>query len=422
MPMYNPKIESMKADEIRKLQEERMVKMVRYAYERVPMYKKRFQEKGIGPDDIKSLEDVHKVPFTLKNDLRDHYPYGILAVPVTEVVRFHASSGTTGTPTVVSYTKHDMDVWTNNMARAYACAGATPNDIVQNAYGYGLFTGGLGFHYGAERLGCAVVPTATGNTKRQLQMMKDFQTTVLCCTPSYATFLGEAAKKAGMDPLKDLSLKVGMFGAEPWSNEQRKHIQDTLGLRAIDNYGMSELYGPGVAVECEHQNGLHIWGDEFYVETIDPDTGEVLEPGKKGEMVITMLTREAMPLLRYRTKDICVINWEECECGRSHPKIMRITGRSDDMLIIGGVNVFPSQIESVLLDTPGIGDQYQIIVDRALLDSLYVKVEVAPEAWNAPGFNKDALAKKVGENLTAVLTLRAKVELMEPGALPRTEG
>jgi len=422
MPMYSPEIESMRTEEIRRLQEERFVKMVRYAYENAPLYKKRFQAKGITPDDVKSLEDAHKVPFTVKNDLRDHYPYGILAVPIERVVRFHASSGTTGTPTVVSYTEHDMDVWTTNMARAYAAAGATKADIVQNAYGYGLFTGGLGFHYGAERLGCAVVPTATGNTQRQLRMMKDFKTTVLCATPSYATFLGEAARKAGLDPLRDFNLKIGMFGAEPWSEEQRLHIQESLGLKAIDNYGMSELYGPGVAVECPEQNGLHIWGDEFYVETINPDTGEVLEPGKKGEMVITMLTREAMPLLRYRTKDICVINWEECACGRSHPRIMRITGRSDDMLIVGGVNVFPSQIESVLLDTPGIGDQYQIIVDRDILDHLYVKAEVDAGTWNSPGFNKESLAKKVSENLTAVLTLRAKVELMEPGALPRTEG
>ncbi|MDG6220364.1 MAG: phenylacetate--CoA ligase [Candidatus Thermoplasmatota archaeon] len=422
MPMFSPEIESMRTEEIRKLQEERMIKMARYAYERIPMYKRRFQDKGITPDDIKSLDDVAKLPFTYKDDLRDHYPYGILAVPIRDVVRFHASSGTTGTPTVVSYTEHDMDVWTRNMARAYAAAGATKEDIVQNAYGYGLFTGGLGFHYGAERLGCAVVPTATGNTKRQLSMMKDFKTTVLCCTPSYATFLGEAALKEGLDPKKDFNLKIGMFGAEPWSEEQRQNIQDVLGLKAIDNYGMSELYGPGVAVECPHQTGLHVWGDEFYVETIDPDTEEVLEPGKKGEMVITMLTREAMPLLRYRTKDICIINWEECECGRSHPRIMRITGRSDDMLIVGGVNVFPSQIESVLLDTPGTGDQYQIIVDRDILDHLYVKVEVDENTWKKPDFNKDSFSKKIVENLTAVLTLRAKVELIEPGGLPRTEG
>ena len=422
MPMFSPDIETLKSEQIRRLQEERFVKMVRYAHDNVPMYRQRFKAAGLTPDDICSLEDANKIPFTVKDDLRDHYPYGILAVPLEDVVRFHASSGTTGIPTVVSYTRHDLEVWNTNMARAFATAGATPRDIVQNAYGYGLFTGGLGFHYGAETLGCAVVPTATGNTKRQLMMLKDFKSTVLCCTPSYATFLGEAAKEAGMAPKDDFALRIGMFGAEPWSEEQRKHIQETLGIRAIDNYGMSELYGPGVAVECEHQTGLHVWGDEFLVETIDPDTGEVLEPGKKGEMIITMLTREAMPLLRYRTKDICRIEWEECQCGRYHPRIMRITGRSDDMLIVGGVNVFPSQVESVLFETPGLGEQYQIIVERDPLDHLYIKAEVSPETWKTPDFNRDKLTKEVVGNLTAVLTLRARVELVEPGAIPRTEG
>ena len=422
MGMFNPEIETLKAEAIRSLQEERLIKLVKYAYERVPMYREKFQEKGITPDDIKSLDDVSKVPFTYKDDLRRHYPYGILAVPLAEIVRIHASSGTTGTPTVVTYTRNDMKIWTTLVARCLATAGVTSEDIVQNTYGYGLFTGGLGYHYGAEKLGCSVVPLSSGNTKRQISMMKDFKTTVLCCTPSYATYLAEAAREEGIDPIRDFSLRIGMFGAEPWSEEQRKHIEKSLGLKAMDLYGMSELYGPGVAVECEYQNGLHVWGDEFYVETIDPETGEVLEPGLEGEMVITMLNREAMPLLRYRTRDICVINWDECECGRTHPRIMRLTGRSDDMMIVGGVNIFPSQIESVLFEIPGVAQQYQIIVDSDILDRLYVKVEVDPDMWNSPGFDKDAFTEKVSENLKAVLTLTARVELLAPGSIERSEG
>lgn len=422
MPVFNPEIETLKSDAIRELQQDRFVKIVKYAYERIPMYKRRFQENHVSPDDIKSLDDVPKVPFTYKDDLRDHYPYGILAVPVTEIVRFHSSSGTTGTPTVVSYTRGDMAVWTNLMARALATAGVTGEDILQNTYGYGLFTGGLGYHYGAEALGCSVVPIGSGNTQRQLEIMKDFKTTVLCCTPSYATYLAEAAREAGIDPVRDLSLKIAMFGAEPWSEEQRKHIEMNLDLKAMDCYGMSELYGPGVAVECEYQNGLHVCGDEFYVETIDPDTGEVLEPGEKGEMVITMLNREAMPLLRYRTRDICEINWNECPCGRSHPRIMRMAGRSDDMLIVGGVNVFPSQIESVLLEIPGIAPHYQIIVDRHILDRLYVKAEVDPRMWASSDFDKDSFTGKVAENLRAILTIRTRVELLAPGTIERIEG
>ena len=291
-----------------------------------------------------------------------------------------------------------MEIWIDLMARCLASAGVTGEDIVQNTYGYGLFTGGLGYHYGAEKLGCSVVPVGAGNTKRQIEIMKDFKTTVLCCTPSYATYLAEAAREAGIDPVRDLSLKIAMFGAEPWSEEQRKHIEKNLNLKAMDCYGMSELYGPGVAVECEHQNGLHVWGDEFYVETIDPETGDVLEPGEKGEMVITMLNRKAMPLLRYRTRDICMVTWDECQCGRNHPRIMSMSGRSDDMLIVGGVNVFPSQIESVLFEIPGVAKQYQIIIDRDILDHLYVKAEMEPAMWEAPDHDKDAFTGMVGSS------------------------
>lgn len=420
--MFNEKAQMMKASEIRELQKEKMLKMVRYSYDNVPMYKKKFKDAGITLSDIKGIEDVHKIPFTVKDDLRDHYPYGILAVPRENIIRFHASSGTTGTPTVVSYTRNDLDRWCDLMARTYNAAGVEPSDIVQNAYGYGLFTGGLGFHYGAETLGCSVIPTATGNTKKQIKMMYDFKSNVLACTPSYAIFLSEAAKNNGFDPLEDFELKVGMFGAEPWSDEARESIQNTMGLRAQDVYGMSELYGPGVAVECPYQNGLHIWSDEFYVETIDPKTGDVLPEGEKGELVFTMLTREAMPLLRYRTKDIAVIDHEECECGRQHPRILRIKGRSDDMLIIGGVNVFPSQIEAALLETEGIGEHYQIIVDRDVLDRLFVKVEVDKEYFDSADYHEEELLKRTSENITAILNIRARVKLLEPGAIPRTVG
>ncbi len=416
--MYQPEMESLSADEIRSLQEERLVKQARYAYDNVKMYNERFREAGITADDIKSLDDLAKIPFTVKDDLRDHYPYGILAVPREKVLRFHASSGTTGKPTVVGYTRRDLNTWNDLMARTYAAAGVREGDIVQNVYGYGLFTGGLGFHYGAETLGATVLPASAGNTKRQLQLMKDLKTTVVGCTPSYAVYLTEAAQQEGYDPGRDFALRIGMFGAEAWSEEARQRIQGFFGLRAHDVYGLSELYGPGVAVECEEQNGLHIWADEFLIETVDPDTGEVLPEGERGEMVYTMLTREAMPLLRYRTRDLAAINWEKCPCGRSHPRIMRVTGRSDDMLIVSGVNVFPSQIEEVLMNISELGDQYEIVVDRELLDKLSVRVELG-EAGSAEG---DALRRKVREDLKAVLAINADVELLEPGTIPRGAG
>ncbi|MBS3816448.1 MAG: phenylacetate--CoA ligase [Candidatus Thermoplasmatota archaeon] len=420
--MYNKKAQMMDRDEIKEKQEEKMMKMVRYAYNNVPMYKKKFKEENITPDDINSLKDVHKIPFTVKDDLREHYPYGILAVPREDVVRFHASSGTTGTPTVVGYTRNDMETWSDLMARCYSAAGADPGDIVQNAYGYGLFTGGLGFHQGAETLGASVLPTSTGNTKKQITMLNDFQTSVLASTPSYALYLSEAAKKHGYDPLEDFNLDVGMFGAEPWSEEARESIEESMGLRAHDVYGMSELYGPGVAIECPEQNGLHIWSDEFLVETIDPETGEVLPEGEKGELVFTMLSREAMPLLRYRTKDIATVEYGECECGRSHPRIMRVTGRSDDMLIVGGVNVFPSQVEAALLETEGIGEYFQIIVDRDVLDKLSIRVEVDKEYYGSDEYDEEDLLERAHENLQAILNIKSDVELLEPGELPRTVG
>lgn len=420
--MFNEKAQKMKLDEIRELQEERLKKQVKYAYENVPMYKKRFKDEGIKPSDINKLEDVSKVPFTVKDNLRDHYPYGILAIPKEEVVRFHASSGTTGTPTVVAYNRNDMETWGDLMARCYDSAGVKPEYIVQNAYGYGLFTGGLGFHQGAEVLGCSVLPTSTGNTKKQVKMLNDFQTEVLACTPSYAIYLSEAAENYGYDPKEDFNLKVGMFGAEPWSEEARESIEDAFGLKAQDTYGMSELYGPGVAIECPEQNGLHIWSDQFLVETIDPQTGEVLPEGETGELVFTMLTREAMPLLRYRTKDVGSVTYEECECGREHPRIEKIEGRSDDMLIVGGVNVFPSQVEAALLETEGISEHYQIIVDRDVLDKLFVRAEVDRDYYESKEYDEEKLKEEASENLKAVLNIKARLKLLEPGTLPRTVG
>jgi phenylacetate-CoA ligase len=420
--MFEPELEKMKPDAIEELQNKRLKKMLRYAYENVPFYKRKFKEANIKPEDIKSSQDIHKVPFTVKNDLRDHYPYGILAVPKENIVRFHASSGTTGIPTVVGYTRGDLDTWSRLMARTIACPGVKSDDIMQNVYGYGLFTGGLGFHYGAELLGVSVIPTSTGNTKRQLKILKDMKATVLACTPSYALYLSEAAVDEGYTPKEDFNLKYGLFGAEAWSEEARKKIQDNLGLGAYDCYGLSELYGPGVAMECQHQKGLHIWTDEFYVETIDPETGEVLEPGKRGELVFTMLTREAMPLLRYRTRDMATLSYEECECGRYHPRIMRVSGRSDDMLIVGGVNVFPSQIEEVLFRIPGLGDQYQIFVDRKKLDRMTIKVELDPDTADDPSLDRNGLVKRITDELVSVIVIKPKIELLEPKTIERTVG
>jgi phenylacetate-CoA ligase len=422
MRYWNEEMETLPLDRMRELQFDRLSKQVRYAYDNVPMYKRRFDEAGVSPD-ITRLEDIQNLPYTVKDDLRDHYPYGILARPMSEVVRIHASSGTTGKATVVTYTQHDLDTWTNMMARNFTAAGVGREDVVHNAYGYGLFTGGLGFHYGAERVGAKVLPVSAGNTKRQLKMMKDMGSTVLCCTPSYAVYLTEVAPKEGYDPKEDLNLKVGLFGAEAWSEEARKTIEETFGLKAYDTYGLSEIYGPGVGGECQHQKGLHIWEDEVMIEIVDPDTGKWLEPGELGEIVLTMLGRETMPLLRYRTKDLGWVSVDECECGRTSTRLMEIRGRSDDMLIIGGVNIFPSQIESVLYDIPELGDQYQILVDRSkALTRLGVQVEVTPAFAADTNADWDKLNSRVQESLRATLAIGAKVELMDPEALPRYEG
>ncbi len=417
LTLFDRRAQLLKPRELKCIQQEGIQKIVRYAYRNVPFYRKRFDEAGVKPESIKTLEDVAKIPFTAKTDLRDHYPLGILAVPPRRLYCLHASSGTTGKPIVVAYTREDLERWTRLMGRTFDVAGVRKGDVVQNMYGYGLFTGGLGFHYGAKAVGATVVPTSVGNTKRQLMLMKDLRSTAAACTPSYMVYLCEASRAEGYNPRVDFALKIGLFGAEPWSEEARKRIEDTFGLRAHDCYGLSELYGPGVAIECEQRNGLHVWGDEFLVETINPDTGEVLEPCKEGELVFTMLSREAMPLLRYRTRDLSRVFEEECACGRYHSRIQRIKGRSDDMLIVGGVNVFPSQVEHVLMNVPGLGDQYQIVVSREQLDRLSIKVETRRDRLDDP-----ELMKKVQGEISAILGIHANVELVEEGALPRSEG
>ena len=414
--MFDRKAQLLKPKELKRLQLLKLRKTVRHAYRNVPLVRRRFGEANVKPESIRTLEDVQKIPFTVKTDLRDNYPLGILAVPQTRLYCLHASSGTTGKPIIMAYTRGDLERWSRLMGRTFDVAGVRKGDIVQNMFGYGLFTGGLGFHYGARAVGATVIPTSTGNTKRQLMLMKDLRSSVAATTPSYMVYLCEASRVEGYVPKRDFSIKIGLFGAEPWSEEARKRIEDVFGLRAHDCYGMSELYGPGVGIECENRNGLHVWSDEFLVETINPDTGEVLEPGKEGELVFTMLSREAMPLLRYRTRDVSRVFEEECECGRYHPRIQRIKGRSDDMLIVGGVNVFPSQVEHVLMNIPSLGDQYQIIVSHRELDRLAVKVETSADKLNDP-----ALLKEIQSDLFAVLGIRAEVELVEFGGLPRSE-
>jgi phenylacetate-CoA ligase len=414
--LFDRKAQFLKPKELRSIQLRKLRKIIRYAYRNVSLFRKRFDETGVKPESIRTLEDIEKIPFTVKTDLRDSYPLGILAVPQARLYCLHASSGTTGKPIVMAYTRGDLECWSRLMGRTFDVAGVRKGDIVQNMYGYGLFTGGLGFHYGARAVGATIVPTSTGNTKRQLMLMKDLRSTVVACTPSYMVYLCEASRAEGYEPKADFALRIGLFGAEPWTEEARKRIEGTFGLRAHDCYGMSELYGPGVGIECEQRSGLHVWGDEFLVETINPDTGEVLEPGKEGELVFTMLSREAMPLLRYRTRDLSKVFEEECACGRYHPRIQRIKGRSDDMLIVGGVNIFPSQVEHVLMNIAGLGDQYQIIVSHHELDRLAVKVETTPDRLNDPSF-----PKKIQTDLLAVLGIGADVEVVELGTLPRSE-
>ncbi|MBE6765342.1 MAG: phenylacetate--CoA ligase [Clostridia bacterium] len=417
---YQPEIETMPREELKKLQSERLVKQVQHVYDNVPYYRAKMDAKGVKPSDIKGVEDLHKLPFLSKDDLREAYPYGLLAKPLEECVRIQSTSGTTGRRVVAFYTQHDIDLWEDCCARAITAVGGTKEDVCQVCYGYGLFTGGPGLNGGSHKVGCLTLPMSSGNTDRQLQFMTDLKATILCCTPSYAAYLAESAIESGLR--KDLCLKAGIFGAEAWTQEMRNDIEEKLGIKAYDIYGLTELSGPGVSFECSAQGGMHICEDHFIAEIIDPVTEEVLPYGQKGELVFTAITKEAFPMIRYRTRDICVLNEEPCSCGRTHIRMSKPMGRSDDMLIIRGVNVFPSQIETVLLNK-GMSANYQIIVDRENnSDTLDVEVEMPPELMSD---SVAVIAKKEKEivmALKAMLGIMAKVHLVAPKSIARSEG
>jgi phenylacetate-CoA ligase len=412
----------MPREELKILQTERLVATVEHVYHNVPYFRQKMQEKGLEPGDIRSLEDLNKLPFTTKQDLRDNYPYGLFAVPLSEIVRIHASSGTTGKPTVVGYTRKDIATWAELMARTLVCGGAKKDSIIQNAYGYGLFTGALGVHYGAEKIGASLIPISGGNSKRQVMLMKDFGTTILACTPSYAIHLAEVIDEEGIKK-EDLKLEAGIFGAEPWSEKMRQEIEEKLGISAIDIYGLSEIIGPGVASECSHKSGLHINEDHFIPEVINPETGEVLPYGEKGELVFTTITKEGIPVIRYRTRDITRLIPEKCECGRTFIRMERVSGRTDDMIIIRGVNVFPSQIEEILL---GIGEtepHYLLIVERqGNLDVLEIWVEVSERIFSDEVKKLEGLERKIRKEIESTLGIGAKIKLVEPKTIPRSEG
>ncbi len=419
---FDSKIEQMGRDEMRALQLDRLKKIVKYAYERVPFYKKKFDEIGLKPEDIKTLEDISKIPYTTKTDLRDNYPYGLLAVPMDEIVRVHASSGTSGKPTVVAYTKNDLNMWSDCVARLIVAAGGKKSDVVQISFGYGLFTGALGLHQGWEKVGASVIPASSGNTERQVMLMKDLGATALVATPSYGLYISEVMEKMGIKK-EDLKLRIGLFGSEASSPEMHKELQDKLGVFPTDNYGLSEIIGPGVSGECEYKCGMHINEDHFYPEIIDRETLMPVADGEWGELVITTLTKEGLPMLRYRTKDITRLITDKCKCGRTTTRMDKIQGRSDDMLIIRGVNVFPSQIEGVLMSIPEIGGNYEIVVERiGHLDKLTINVEVKEVALLDNYSKLEDLVKKVRQKLKVVLQIDAVVKLVEPQSLKRFEG
>ena len=418
---FQPEIECASREQIKAWQDERLVKQVRHVWDNVPSYRKKMEEKGVTPEDIQSSADLYKLPFTSKADLRDNYPDGLVAVPRSKCVRVHATSGTTGKRVMAFYTQHDIDLWTDCCARAITAVGGSEEDVCQIAYGYGMFTGGIGLDQGSRRVGCLTVPISSGNTERQIQFIRDLGTTILCCTPSYAAYLGESMHEMGMTP-DQIPLKAGIFGAEAWSEEMRQDIQKTMGIKAYDIYGLTELSGPGVAFECSEQSGMHINEDHFIAEIIDPDTGEVLPEGSKGELVFTSIDKEAFPLLRYRTRDICILKREKCSCGRTLVKMCKPMGRSDDMLIIRGVNVFPSQIETVLLNH-GYPANYQIIVGRVKsTDTLDVHVEMTPEMFTDNVGEIERRQKQLVDGLRAMLGLAAKVTLVAPKSIVRSEG
>ncbi|MFA6687102.1 MAG: phenylacetate--CoA ligase [Desulfuromonas sp.] len=421
--LWNDEFETLPREAIEALQLKRLQQTLARVCATVPFYKQHFANAEITPGMVRTLDDLRRLPFTLKQDMRDNYPYGLFAVPLDQIVRIHASSGTTGKPTVVGYTKRDIDTWAELMARSFVAAGATRGDVIHNAYGYGLFTGGLGAHYGAERLGASVIPMSGGNTQKQMMIMQDFGSSVITCTPSYSLYLAEALKESGIE-LSSLKLRIGILGAEPWSEEIRVEIERSLGIKAIDIYGLSEIMGPGVAIECiEAQHGLHIWEDHFIPEIIDPESGEVLPDGDRGELVITTITKEGIPLIRYRTRDITRIIAEPCICGRTHRRLERMSGRSDDMLIIRGVNVFPSQIESVLFSMDGVEPHYQLIVDReGTLDTLEVQVEVNEETFSDEIRKLQQLSQSISRSIKDLLGITCKVRLVEPKTIARSEG
>lgn len=419
---WNPGAEKTPYKDLKDIQRRKLRALVQNAYDYSPFYRRKFDEVGVKPEDVKGLDDLRKLPFTKKPDLRENYPFGMFAMPRSQIVRFHASSGTTGKPTVVGYTENDIRVWVESMCRSLTACGVERDDTIQISYGYGLFTGGLGFHYAGERLGASVIPSSAGNTARQIELMRDLKATVFACTPSYMLYLSEYASNSGISIADDTDLRMGIFGAEPWSEESRKRIEEKTGIEAFDVYGTSELSGP-LFTECTERNGMHMWADHFIPEIVDKE-GEPVGEGEKGELVVTTISKEAMPLIRWRTGDITSLEEQKCSCGRTHPRIMKITGRADDMLIVRGVNVFPSQIEHVLMQVPEAGEHYMITLDRAEngLDVMTIEVEVRPEAFSDKVADILNLEKKLSNNLKSVLNVSAKIKVVNPGTIERFTG
>ncbi len=422
--MFNKEYETMPLKKLKKLQVDRLKWSLKHSYDNIPFYRESFDRAGFKPNQFKSLDDMKRVPFLMKQDMRDNYPFGLFAVPIDKVIRIHSSSGTTGNATVVGYTKSDLEVWAEVMARTIGCAGGTEKDIVQVAYGYGLFTGGLGVHYGAEKMGATVVPISGGNTERQLMLIKDFGTTMLACTPSYAINMADFVEKSKPDfDFSKTSLRAGIFGAEPWSENMRKEIEMRMGVDAYDIYGLSEVIGPGVSCECSAKSGLHVFEDHFFVEVIDPETGDVLPEGERGEIVYTSLTKEACPVIRYRSRDITKLYYDSCSCGRTLIKMEKVSGRSDDMIIIRGVNVFPTQIESLLMEVEGIEPHYQIILDRkGALDDIEIMVEVNESIFSDELKVLEGLSNRIQQRLRSVLGIGARIKLVEPMTIERSMG
>lgn len=421
--IWNEAIETMPLEELKNIQSERLVKLCEYVYKNCPAYKQKFDDHGITPSDIKSIDDITKLPFTTKLDMRDNYPFGLFSRPRVDLVEIHVSSGTTGNPTLVGYTRDDIKLWSDVMARTLCCAGAQPDDLIQIAYGYGLFTGGLGFHYGALEMGLTIIPTSSGQTARQLKIMQDFKPRILACTPSYSLYMAEQAIEMGIDP-KAASWNIGIFGAEPWSDSMRAEIEETWNMLATDVYGLSEIIGPGVSQECSYKDGLHVYSDVFYPEIINPETGQPAAEGEDGELVFTTLTKQAIPLIRYRTRDIVSMTTQPCQCGRTSPRTSKIKGRTDDMIVVRGINVFPSQIEHILLGIEGTQPHYQLVIDRQArkLDNVEIMVEVDEKIFSDEIKQMKVLENKIKKEIEAVLSIGVTVKLVEPKTIQRSEG